>query len=209
MGCREKRYAAGRAVRLRMIVASLPVLIGWPTDSMARKAHGVGSLVLAWSLGGERTIHRPSADGTVILVTAILAFIGLVMVFSASGVVAGNRFHDSVYFLKRQIAWLAFGLLLMQGASRIDYRVWRKFALPILAITIVLLVLVLIPGVGSAAKGARRWLRLGPVSIQPAELIKLVAVLYLASYLTNKGERLKDFSRGFLPQLAAEAGNRA
>ena len=63
----------------------------------------------------------------------ISTLIGLVMVFSASGVVAGNRFHDAIYFLKRQIAWLLFGFILLQLSSRLDYLVWKKLAVPILA----------------------------------------------------------------------------
>jgi len=131
----------------------------------------------------------------------VLALIGLVMVFSASGVVAGNRFHDPIYYLKRQMAWLAFGFLLLHAASRTDYTVWQRLVPPILAVTVVLLALVLIPGLGTVVKGARRWLRLGPVSIQPAEMVKLVAVLYLAAYLTRKEGKMDAFVTGLLPPL--------
>lgn len=158
------------------------------------------TLALPWA-GGKERLPLAKADGSVLTITLLLALIGLVMVFSASGVVAGNRFHDPVYYLKRQLAWLAFGLLLLHLASRTDYTVWQRMALPILAATIVLLALVLIPGVGTVVKGARRWLRLGPVSIQPAEMVKLVAVLYLASYLTRKEGRVASFASGFLPPL--------
>ena len=68
-----------------------------------------------------------------------------------------------------------------------------------LAVTCILLVLVLIPSIGVAVKGARRWLKLGPISLQPAEMVKLVAVFYVAAYLTHKGERIKEFKAGFLP----------
>ncbi len=168
---------------------------------MSRKGNEAGTLALPWSFSRDRAASRPSADGTVLIVAVILTLIGLVMVFSASGVVAGNRFHDAIYFLKRQIAWLLFGFILLQLASRLDYLVWRKLAVPILAVTCVLLVLVLIPSIGVAVKGARRWLKLGPISLQPAEMVKLVAVFYVAAYLTNKGERIKEFKAGFLPPL--------
>src|ERR671921_2039158 len=112
---------------------------------MPRKGGEAGTLALPWSFTRERQATRPSADGTVLVVTAVLTLIGLVMVFSASGVVAGNRFHDAIYFLKRQVAWLLFGFILLQLASRLDYLVWRKLAVPILAMTCVLLILVLIP----------------------------------------------------------------
>src|SRR5690349_16960828 len=98
---------------------------------MGRKSSEAGTLALPWSFSKERSVMRPSADSTVLIITVVLALIGLVMVFSASGVVAGNRFHDAIYFLKRQVAWLLFGFILLQIASRIDYAVWKKLAGPI------------------------------------------------------------------------------
>jgi len=140
-------------------------------------------------------------DHTLLMVTVTLALIGLVMVFSASAIVAGNRFHDSGFFLKRQVAWLAFGFLLLHLTSRIDYTLWKKLSVPILGCMVVLLVMVLVPSLGVAAKGARRWLRAGLISIQPAELAKLVAVIYLAAYLTKKEGKIKFFQSGLLPAL--------
>jgi cell division protein FtsW len=131
----------------------------------------------------------------------ILALVGLVMVFSASAIVAGNRFQDPGFFLKRQIAWLAFGLVLMQLASRIDYTLWKKLSIPMLACMLLLLTLVLVPSLGVSAKGARRWLRIGPLSVQPAEMVKLVAVIFMAAYLTRKGDTSTLFRDGLLPAL--------
>lgn len=140
-------------------------------------------------------------DHTLLFVTLTLALVGLVMVFSASAIVAGNRFQDPEFFLKRQIAWLGFGFLLMHLTSRIDYQLWRRLSIPILMCMLVLLVMVLVPSLGVAAKGARRWLRVGPISIQPAELAKLVTVMYLAAYLTRKADKLTLFRSGLLPAL--------
>jgi len=131
----------------------------------------------------------------------ILALVGLVMVFSASAIVAGNRFQDPGFFLKRQIVWLAFGLVLMQLASRIDYTLWKKLSIPMLACMLLLLALVLVPSFGVSAKGARRWLRIGPLSVQPAEMVKLVAVIFMAAYLTRKGDKITQFRDGLLPAL--------
>lgn len=136
-----------------------------------------------------------------LMVTLTLALIGLVMVFSASAIVAGNRFHDPEFFLKRQIAWLGFGFLLLHVTSRIDYQLWKKLAVPILICTVGLLIVVLIPSLGVAAKGARRWLRAGPIALQPAEMAKLTAVIYMAAYVTKKGDRLALFRGGVLPAL--------
>src|SRR5574341_2378216 len=161
-----------------------------------------GTLSLPWPTTSQRpTRQRVAMDHTLLVVTITLALVGLVMVFSASAIVAGNRFHDSGFFLKRQVAWFAFGLLLLHITSRIDYTLWKKLSIPILGCMVILLVLVLIPSLGVAAKGARRWLRLGPISIQPAEMVKLVIVLYLAGHLTKKEGRITEFSTGFLPPL--------
>jgi cell division protein FtsW len=140
-------------------------------------------------------------DHLLLVVTLTLALMGLVMVFSASAIVAGNRFQDPEFFLKRQVAWLGFGLLLMHLSSRLDYPIWKKLSIPILIGMAVLLVMVLIPSLGVAAKGARRWLRVGPISIQPAEMVKLVTVIYLAAYLAKKADKLVWFRRGVLPVL--------
>ena len=157
---------------------------------------------MPWSTAGQRPgKHRVAADHTLLFVTLTLAFMGLVMVFSASAIVAGNRFQDPQFFLKRQIAWLGFGFLLMHLTSRVDYTLWKKLAIPILGCMVVLLVMVLVPSLGVAAKGARRWLRLGSLSIQPAEMAKLVAVIYLAMYLAKKGGKLEHFRSGLLPAL--------
>src|SRR5215813_12588316 len=149
----------------------------------------VGTLSLPWPTANQRPARqRVAMDHTLLVVTLTLALIGLVMVFSASAIVAGNRFHDS-------------GFLLMHLISRIDYALWKKLSIPILGCMVILLVMVLIPSLGVAAKGARRWLRLGPISIQPAELAKLVAVMYLAAYLTKKEGKIKLFQGGLLPAL--------
>ena len=165
-------------------------------------SRSAGTLSLPWPAAGQRPgKQRVAMDHTLLFVTLTLALVGLVMVFSASAIVAGNRFQDPEFFLKRQIAWLGFGFLLMHLTSRIDYTLWKKLSIPILVCMLMLLVLVLIPGIGVAAKGARRWLRAGPISIQPAEMVKLVAVIYLAAYLTKKTDKLTLFRSGLLPAL--------
>ncbi|MDO9117552.1 MAG: putative lipid II flippase FtsW [Nitrospira sp.] len=161
-----------------------------------------GTLALPWPTTSPRAAKkRVPMDHTLLIVTMVLALVGLVMVFSASAVVAGNRFHDSGYFLKRQLAWLTFGFVLLHVASRVDYVWWKRLSVPLLGLMALLLVMVLVPSLGVAAKGARRWLRLGPISIQPAEMVKLVAVIYLAAYLTKKEDLITSFSSGLLPVL--------
>lgn len=160
-------------------------------------------MALPWPTASLRDPKRVALDHLILIITLTLALVGLVMVFSASAVVAGEnkRLHDSWYFLKRQLAWLTFGLVLLHVVSRIDYVWWKRLALPLLGFITVLLVLVLIPSVGVAAKGARRWLHLGPISIQPVEMVKLIAVIYLAAYLAKKEDRLQSFGEGVLPAV--------
>jgi cell division protein FtsW len=160
-----------------------------------------GTLTLPWTTASPRATKRVAIDHSLLIITIVLALVGLVMVFSASAVVAGNRFHDPGYFLKRQLAWLVFGFLLLHLASHIDYVWWKRLSIPLLGLTVVLLVMVLTPSFGVSAKGARRWLRLGPISVQPAEIAKLVAVMYLAAYLAKKEDRLTDFFSGLVPAL--------
>ncbi len=168
---------------------------------MPRRVSDAGTLGLPWPTTAGPTRQRMGPDASLLLVAMVLALLGLVMVFSASAVVAGNRFHDPLYFLKRQLAWLAFGFLLLHVASRLDYAVWRRMALPMVACSAVLLILVLVPSIGIAVKGARRWLRVGPLSVQPAEFVKLVVVVYLAAYLAKKEERVTEWIAGLLPPL--------
>ncbi|MFN3681557.1 MAG: putative lipid II flippase FtsW [Nitrospira sp.] len=155
----------------------------------------------SWRLSRPRPSKRVSMDHVLLMVTMVLALIGLVMVFSASAVMAGSRFHDPGYFLKRQVVWLMVGLLLMQGMSRIDYVWWKRLAIPFLGVTVLLLVLVLVPSIGVAAKGGRRWLHAGPVLVQPAELAKLVLLMYVAAYLAKREDTITRFGRGLLPPM--------
>jgi cell division protein FtsW len=139
-------------------------------------------------------------------VAVVLLSVGVVMVYSASAIVAGERFRDPYFFLKKQLFWAALGGAGLWLALRTDYRRLERFMLPILVGAIVLLVLVLIPPVGQAINGTRRWIRLGFVSFQPAEVAKLALVIYLATFLARRRETLGDFWHGLLPPLAVAAG---
>ncbi|MGE0468680.1 MAG: putative peptidoglycan glycosyltransferase FtsW [Candidatus Nitrospira kreftii] len=166
---------------------------------MSRRS--AGTLALPWSTDRPRAPKRVGMDQILLFVTITLALVGLVMMFSASAVVAGKKFDDSWYYLKRQLVWLTFGLMLLHVISRIDYVWWKRLSFPLLGLVTVLLILVLVPSIGGVKNGARRWLLLGPISIQPAEMAKLISVIYLAAYLARKEDRLQHFSSGLLPPL--------
>lgn len=137
----------------------------------------------------------------VVLLAAVLALcaLGLVMVYSSSAVSAATRNGDAAFYLKRQIVAFVLGIGGCIAALKLGYRRLAYLAYPALLVAIALLIAVLIPGVGTTAGGARRWIRLPGFSLQPAELGKLALVVYLAYSLAKKREKVKDFSVGFLP----------
>jgi len=129
----------------------------------------------------------------------VLVSIGVVMVYSASAILAADRFGDPHYFLKRQLFWALLGLGGLWAALAVDYRVLERVALPLLGVAALLLVLVLVPAFGQAINGTRRWLRVGGVSFQPVELAKLAFVIYLARFLSRRGEAVQGFWGGAVP----------
>jgi cell division protein FtsW len=139
------------------------------------------------------------------LIVALVS-IGVVMVYSASAIMAADRFHDPLHFLKRQAMWVLLGMGALWAGMLFDYRRLERFVVPLLAVSFVLLVLVLVPPFGQEINGTRRWLRLGPVSFQPVELAKLSLLLYLASFLARREEAMATFSRGLLPLLHMAGG---
>ncbi len=134
-------------------------------------------------------------------VAMVLLSAGVVMVYSASAIVAADRFHDPYFFLKRQLFWALLGAGAMLAAARLDYRHLERLVVPALIVAGVLLVLVLVPPFGQSINGTRRWIRFGVVSFQPAELAKLALVLYLAAFVARRQEQLGDLRRGLLPPL--------
>jgi cell division protein FtsW len=134
-------------------------------------------------------------------VATVLLSAGVVMVYSASAIVAAERFHDPYFFLKKQLFWALLGAGAMLAAARVDYRYLEKLVVPALIVAGVLLVLVLVPPFGQSINGTRRWIRFGMVSFQPAELAKLALVVYLAAFVARRQEPLGDLRRGLLPPL--------
>jgi cell division protein FtsW len=126
---------------------------------------------------------------------------GLVMVYSASAITAQDKLGDSFYFLKRQAVAAGLGVVAMAVAMKLGYRRMARLAYPLLVLSIILLVLVLVPGLGAKVGGAKRWLRLPGISLQPAEVAKLAWVIYLSYSLAKKREKVKSFSVGFVPHL--------
>jgi cell division protein FtsW len=123
----------------------------------------------------------------------ILTAVGLLAVADASAPSALNNFSDKFYYTKQQTLWAAIGLLALFLASKIHYSLWEKIATPLFVASMILLILVLIPGIGVKILGARRWIALGPFSFQPSELIKLTLAFYLARVASKDKKVLAYF----------------
>ncbi len=124
-------------------------------------------------------------DLPLFLAVLTLMGIGLVMVLSASSVEALAVFKNPYYFFERQSIWAVLGLIGLFFASRLDYHRWRILALPGFGATLILLTMVLVPGIGRNVNGARRWIGLGPLTLQPSEVLKFALILLFAYTLSR------------------------
>ncbi|HNE43325.1 MAG TPA: putative peptidoglycan glycosyltransferase FtsW, partial [Rhodocyclaceae bacterium] len=154
------------------------------------------------------TPRREVAEVDLVLLWSVLLllFTGLVMVYSSSIATAeGSRAfgHQPSYFLLRHGVFLCIGLVAAAVAFQIPLALWQKYAPLFFLVGVVLLAVVLIPGIGRDVNGARRWLPLGPVNLQPSEAMKLFAVLYAADYTVRKISVMHDLKKAFLPMFGA------
>ncbi len=133
------------------------------------------------------TAPRARGDRIFLFVTLALALFGTLMVFSAGYAYADAKYSDSLYFVKRQVVWLALGVIVMLLASRVDVSIYKRLSPLAYAVTLVLLALTLI--IGFVGNGAQRWISIGPITIQPSEIAKLTMVMMLAHYFESNAER--------------------
>lgn len=140
----------------------------------------------------------------VLLLTTMLVTVGMVMVYSASSVMAQAEGRVPHFFLLRQMAGALAGFVALIVAAQLDYRRLRPLAWPILGGAVLMLVLVVMPGTEPMAprsNGARRWLLIGPVSVQPSEAAKLALIIWTAHLVVKKQGRLRSLSKGLAPFL--------
>lgn len=150
----------------------------------------------------DNTSKEPVQKDKFLLVSVIgLVIFGLIMIFSSSAIMAFKKYGDSFYFFKKQGMWSLISIAGMLIVSRFNVDIWKKLTMPMIILSYVLLLLVIIPGIGSEINSARRWFRIGPLSFQPSELAKLSVITYLSAYIINRGERIGDFWNGFIPPL--------
>ncbi len=145
---------------------------------------------------------RSTPDVMILFTTLSLLAIGVIMVYSASAVLAFHDYGDSYYYVKRQIIFAVLGIIAMYVTMNMDYWVWKKVAHLVLIVSLVLLVIVLIPGVGVIRGGARSWLGISSFGIQPSEFAKLGLIIFLAKMLSDyKKTQITFFVKGLLPPL--------
>ena len=149
-------------------------------------------------------IPKVVGSGDAVLTAAVLALIafGVVMVYSASAVYANRQFDNGQFYLVRQGIYACLGIFVILVLARFDYHRFQNKALTYAALggcTLLLLLVVL--GAGHSAGGARRWLQIGPINLQPAEITKLAIILWLAYSLAKKRTQIRSFTVGFLPHL--------
>jgi len=161
--------------------------------------------MLAPVIHNRDRINAASYDQMLLWVTFILLGLGLVMVYSASIAIAeADKVvgHQSTYYLIRQAIFISIGLVAGFMTFQIPIAWWQKAAPYLFLFGLILLVLVLIPGVGRNVNGSQRWLSLMVINLQPSELVKLFAAMYVADYAVRKAPQMDSLVKGFLPMVA-------
>ena len=147
-----------------------------------------------------------STRSAIFITVAALVAIGIVMIYSASAIYADSVMNDSLYYIKRHLLYIGIGLFMMVLAMLADLDKVRAAAKPLMLLSILLLVMVLIPHIGSQTSGARRWFKFGPLSFQPSEFAKIAIIIYMADFISRKEKVMKSFLHGYLPAIIALGG---
>jgi len=142
-----------------------------------------------------------SCDCQLLLIVFCLSMIGLVMVGSSSVSTAGQLTGNPLYYFWRQLAYVFVGFISLYIAYKIPLKFWSQSGLPLIFISIVLLTLVFIPGIGKQVNGSTRWIDMGLFSLQVSEFVKLFAIIYVAGYLVRHNDTLRSHTVGFLKPL--------
>lgn len=137
-------------------------------------------------------------DVMLLITVAGMVIFGLLMVYSSSYIFAQEKTGDGFSFIKKQLLYALVGFGGLFGICRLDYRKWFKWAYPFLGLSIGLLIMVLIPGIGTKVLGAQRWIRLGPFGFQPGELAKFAVIVFGANQLARKSDRIHTVAAGIV-----------
>lgn len=149
----------------------------------------------------DKPVMLEGLDGVLILLVASLLVIGLIMVTSASISIADSNASTPFYYLYRQLIAASLGLIAAVMLFKIRLVYWEKSGMLLLAISFVLVILVLIPGIGKTVNGSTRWIPIGVLNIQVSEIVKLFLMIYVAGYLVRHAEQVRSSLWGFLKPM--------
>ncbi len=157
---------------------------------------------MSWGIGrvcrGEDVYINSGQSRGLLIPILILVGIGIVMVYSSTAIMSIRDNGSGFHYLWKHLFTVCIGTAVMMFLSKTDYQKLRPMVYVLLGLSLVLLLLVFLPGIGISANGARRWLRLWPTTFQPSELVKVVMVIFLADYMDRNIHRMKDFRYGIL-----------
>ena len=140
-------------------------------------------------------------DYPLFITVILLATFGIIMIYSASNIWALYKFNDAFKFVKHQGLFFIIGLFLLVFISRVKYTKYYEKANIILFTVLILLILVIIPGIGTVRNGSRSWFGIGSFGLQPSEAAKIALIIFTSKYLVNNERNLKDIKKGLLPIL--------
>lgn len=140
-------------------------------------------------------------EKVLLIFTICLIVFGIVMIYSSSSIWANYKFGDSFKYVKHQIIFFVIGLILMYFLSKLDYKFYYDNSSKIFIVSIILLILVLIPGIGSIRNGSRSWFGIGPFGVQPSEFAKLSLIILTSKYLSKSNKFVKNIKIGVIPIL--------
>lgn len=148
----------------------------------------------------EQTVKvQKPFDVYLFFTTLLLVLIGIMMIFSSSAILAKENYGDTYFFLKRELIYLLVGLFALFVTKNISYKVYAKWIYPMMGVTLLIMLMCFIPPFSHSAGGASRWIRIGHVTMQPSELAKIVVIIFTAYLMAKKGERIRDFFKGYVP----------
>ena len=133
------------------------------------------------------------------IVSLFLIIFGIIMIYSSSSIWADYKFGDQFKYVKHQLLFFFIGIILLFISSKVNYRYYYKHASKIFFICTILLLLVLVPGIGSIRNGSRSWFGIGSFGIQPSEFTKIGIIILVSKYLSNSNKFIKNFKTGILP----------
>lgn len=136
-----------------------------------------------------------------LIIVTIMALYGIIMIYSASSVWAQYKFNDTFHFAKYQFIFFIISFLSMLIVKKIDYNLYKKHSNKILLLSLILLIIVLIPGIGTLRNGSRSWFKIGPFGLQPSEIAKVSLIIFLSKYLEKNQNNLSNIKKSILPVL--------